>query len=105
MKGVVCQNVRSRSAVLFAVVLAVAAFQAPGQSQTVRRDDQNLTYIRGQSVAPIYYGWEENADGSFTMHFSYINRNWEEEVDIPIGIDNNIQPAPFGPDAGQPTHF
>jgi len=38
------------------------------------------------------------------MHFSYLNRNWVEELEIPIGANNNIV-APFGPDAGQPTHF
>jgi hypothetical protein len=39
------------------------------------------------------------------LYFSYINRNWQEQLDIPVGPDNNIQPAPFGPDGGQPTHF
>ena len=32
-----------------------------------------------------------------------MNRNWEEEIDVPVGPDNNIQPG--GPDQGQPTHF
>jgi hypothetical protein len=32
-----------------------------------------------------------------------MNRNWEEEIDVPIGPDNNIEPG--GPDQGQPTHF
>jgi hypothetical protein len=45
------------------------------------------------------------SDGSFDLYFSYINRNWQEELDIPVGPDNNIEPAPFGPDGGQPTHF
>src|SRR5437867_2296464 len=32
-----------------------------------------------------------------------MNRNWEEEIDIPIGADNNFN---FGSaDQGQPTHF
>ena len=37
------------------------------------------------------------------MFFGYMNPNWEEEFDIPIGPDNNIEPG--GPDQGQPTHF
>jgi hypothetical protein len=45
----------------------------------------------------------ENEDGSFTMYFGYMNTNWLEEFDIPIGPDNNIEPG--GPDQGQPTHF
>ena len=32
-----------------------------------------------------------------------MNRNWEEEIDVPIGLDNSI--APGSPDQGQPTHF
>ena len=32
-----------------------------------------------------------------------MNRNWEEELDIPIGPDNNFDVG--GPDLGQPTHF
>ena len=37
------------------------------------------------------------------MFFGYMNSNWEEEFDIPVGPDNNIEPG--GPDWGQPTHF
>ena len=29
-----------------------------------------------------------NDDGSFTMFFGYMNSNWLEEFDIPIGPDN-----------------
>jgi len=62
-----------------------------------------LSYSKGQNVSPAYEGWEQNPDGSFKMLFGYMNSNWEEEFDIPIGPDNNIQPG--APDQGQPTHF
>ena len=95
------------SIVACAVAIAMVAFQSPGSSQGLGRigDDASLTYIRGQSVAPVFHGWLENPDGTFDLYFSYINRNWQEELDIPIGADNKIEPAPFGPDGGQPTHF
>jgi hypothetical protein len=64
---------------------------------------QMLSYSRGQNVSPAFEGWEKNDDGSFNMMFGYMNRNWEEEVDVPIGADNNISPGV--PDQGQPTHF
>jgi hypothetical protein len=32
-----------------------------------------------------------------------MNRNWDEEIDLPIGADNTLEPG--GPDRGQPTHF
>jgi autonomous glycyl radical cofactor GrcA len=61
------------------------------------------TYSTGQSVSPAFEGWWPNDDGSFTLFFGYMNSNWLEEFDIPIGPDNSIEPG--GPDQGQPTHF
>src|SRR6059036_3486661 len=62
-----------------------------------------FTYSKGQSVSPSYEGWMPNEDGSFTLYFGYMNSNWLEEFDIPIGPNNSIEPG--GPDRGQPTHF
>jgi hypothetical protein len=61
------------------------------------------SYSRGQNVWPAYEGWQKTPDGSVDFLFGYMNDNWEEEVDVPVGPENNIQPA--GPDQGQPTHF
>src|SRR5215467_1448674 len=58
-------------------------------------------YNRGQDVVPSYDGWRPNPDGSFSMYFGYMNRNYEEQLDIAIGQDNNVD----GGDRGQPTHF
>ena len=60
-------------------------------------------FSSGQTIAPAYEGWEQNADGSFNLVFGYMNRNWEEMIDVPVGPDNSIEPG--GPDQGQPTHF
>ena len=57
----------------------------------------------GQNIAPVYEGWEPNPDGSFNLVFGYLNRNWEEEIDLPIGPGNTVDPG--GPDQGQPSHF
>jgi len=62
-----------------------------------------LSYSSGQMVSPAYEGWEKNLDGSFNMLFGYMNDNWEEELIVPVGPGNNIEPG--GPDQGQPTHF
>jgi hypothetical protein len=61
------------------------------------------SYSSGQNVSPAYEGWEQNADGSFNFLFGYMNRNWEEEIDVPVGSDNDLEPG--GPDQGQPTRF
>jgi hypothetical protein len=61
------------------------------------------SYSRGQNASPAFEGWEQNADGSFNLLFGYMNRNWDEELNVPIGPDNNIEPG--GPDQGQPTRL
>lgn len=65
-----------------------------------------VQYAVGQNIAPIFEGWERNPDGSFNMVFGYLNRNYEEEVDVPIGAENSVRIGDevFG-DKGQPTHF
>ena len=69
---------------------------------------QSLTYTKGQNVAPAYEGWEQAADGTRYFLFGYMNRNWEEELDVPIGPDNAVTVGGAGSidqDQGQPTHF
>ena len=61
------------------------------------------SYATGQTIAPAYEGWERNDDGSFDLVFGYMNRNWEEVIDVSVGPDNSIEPG--GLDQGQPTHF
>jgi len=61
-----------------------------------------LRHWSGQSVAPVYEGYDVNADGSFNMWFGYMNRNYEEEIDLPVGEANHFEPIA---DRGQPTHF
>ena len=58
---------------------------------------------RGQSVVPVYEGFWRNADGTFDLLFGYYNRNWDEEINVPVGAANTLDPG--GPDQGQPTHF
>jgi hypothetical protein len=58
---------------------------------------------RGLAVSPAYEGWRQNADGTLDIIFGYMNSNWEEEFDVPIGPDNHFESEPA--DRGQPTHF
>jgi hypothetical protein len=60
-------------------------------------------FAAGQDVVPVYEGWLRNADGTFTMVFGYFNRNWKEELAIPAGPDNKLEPGEA--DRGQPTYF
>ncbi|HLK48326.1 MAG TPA: hypothetical protein VKT49_09340 [Bryobacteraceae bacterium] len=57
----------------------------------------------GAGVTGAFEGWFKNPDGSFSLLLGYFNRNTDQELDVPIGPNNRIEPG--GPDQGQPTHF
>jgi hypothetical protein len=82
---------------ILATVATIPLFAQSGSSQLV-----TVRHASGQGVAPVYEGFDINDDGSFNLWFGYMNRNYEEEVDLPIGPSNTFDP---GPDRGQPTHF
>jgi hypothetical protein len=85
------------SAVVAAAIVAAAPLGAGQQLES------QIPYGSGQNVAPVYEGWEKNADGSFNMVFGYMNRNYDERPEIPIGPNNSFSPEPA--DRGQPAHF
>lgn len=60
-----------------------------------------VRYSRGQSVQPVFEGWSRNPDGSFDMWFGYLNRNYEERLNVRVGPDNGFN----GEDMGQPEFF
>src|SRR6195256_4074556 len=86
-----------RLSVIFAAVATLPVLAQSGASQLV-----TVRHASGQGVAPVYEGFDVNPDGSFNMWFGYMNRNYEEAVDIAVGPDNAFEP---GADRGQPTHF
>lgn len=87
---------RRRDSFGLTAALALAASFAGAAAQE--------SFSRGQNVSPVYEGWERHADGSFTLVFGYFNRNWEEELDVPVGPANGLAPGD-AIDRGQPTHF
>jgi len=80
-------------------VLGVVCGEAPQGATGQTR----YAYSSGQSISPAYEGWTYDADGAVIMYFGYMNTNWLQEFDVPVGADNAIEPG--GPDQGQPTHF
>jgi len=85
--------------VILGWTLVLAALPLYGQSQL----PMEPLHTSGQNVTAAYEGWFKNSDGRFSMLFGYFNRNSKQELDIPIGENNRIEPGP--PDQGQPTHF
>ncbi len=81
-----------------------------------------VLYRSGQSIQPIFEGFEKNPDGSYTMWFGYLNRNYDEAPNVPVGAMNSFHEAdgvssagPLDPDLiladpgsidrGQPAYF
>ena len=79
---------------------SLVLFAALATAQDVRAQQ---SFASGQSMSPAYEGWVQNEDGSFDLVFGYMNRNWEQVLDVPVGPDNALEPG--GPDQGQPTRF
>src|SRR5690242_2416307 len=75
---------------------------AQGLSQLPTYNPQTQ-FSSGQDVVPVYEGWLRNPDGTFTFVFGYFNRNWKEELVMPAGPDNKLEPGE--PDRGQPTYY
>ena len=80
--------------------IVVAALLVVGQLPT---ELPSTKFSSGQDVVPYFEGWVHNTDGTFDLVFGYFNRNWQEELAIPAGTDNSVEPG--GSDRGQPTYF
>lgn len=82
------------------IVLLLFACSSVAARQEV--ETTTIRYLRGQSIQPVFEGWSRNPDGSFSLWFGYLNRNFEERLSIPAGPDNGFL---GGEDLGQPEYF
>jgi hypothetical protein len=83
--------------------VAFAALTGAAQAPPPPTYIPQVKFDSGQDVVPVYEGWIRNADGTFDMVFGYFNRNYKEDLAIPAGAENSVEPG--GPDRGQPTYF
>lgn len=96
------------------LVLLAVLFLVPCSSAQERR-----MVLSGEILSPAFEGWWPNEDGSYKLFFGYMNSNWKQQFDIPVGeknyfsivepgalddLDNNGFVADSA-DMGQPTHF
>jgi hypothetical protein len=86
-----------------AVRRLIVAGAVVGLSVCAANAQTRFAYSSGQSLEPAYEGWMQNPDGSYTLYFGYMNTNWQQDFDIPVGPANHFEPG--DPDRGQPTHF
>ena len=88
------------TALFLTLCLCVSVFPQTSQLPT---ELPQVRFNSGQNIVPYFEGWIRNPDGTFDLVFGYFNRNWKEELIIPAGPDNRVEPN--GPEAGQPTYF
>lgn len=97
---------RTRAIVVLAgVAISLCTIAAPTQAQLSRPP---LVFepigARGEAIFPAFEGWGPDRSGeNLLLLLGYYNRNRDQEIDIPVGPENRIEPD--GPDYGQPTHF
>jgi hypothetical protein len=94
--------IRWPSIAAFFVPLCLCVFVFP-QTPQLPTEIPEVRFNSGQDIVPYFEGWLRNPDGTYDLVFGYFNRNWKEELVIPPGADNKVEPN--GPDAGQPTYF
>ncbi|MCY4356646.1 MAG: hypothetical protein OXD01_03895 [Gammaproteobacteria bacterium] len=75
--------------------------------------------LSGEVLSPAFEGWWPNEDGTFRLFFGYMNSNWQQQFDIPVGPQNYFSVVDaaelddlsrngfdaMAADMGQPTHF
>lgn len=85
------------------LVAAVASRIAPAQGvKDALPADLRVQRNQGDSVQPVFDGWQRFPDGTVSMWFGYYNRNVKEEVSVPVGSQNHFD---LTPDQGQPAYF
>ena len=70
-------------------------------SSPARRSSSSRSVHRVRAIFPALEGWGPDKNGETLILLGCYNRNKTQELDIPIGPDNRIEPE--GPDYGQPT--
>ena len=90
-----------------AVAVAAGSVSAPLAAQEMSMTERPWTGSvlapAGGPIIPLFDGWYPNEDGTHTLCFGYFSPNWEEDISIPLGPNNFMEPAQY--DGRQPDHF
>ena len=54
-------------------------------------------------VQPAFEKWEKNGDGTFNLVFGYMNDNWQQELNVPIGRRTSQSGGPGGSKVSKPA--
>ena len=108
MMRVFDQRVQREAFAASMTVMLLVGAASSGLAQVNRRDVPVVTqpqqrFNSGQDIQPIFEGWTRKEDGSYNFHFGYLNRNYAERPEVPVGESNFFSPG--DPNRGQPTYF
>jgi hypothetical protein len=82
---------------------ALLPLAADAQDWTQREFPLAPPNAKNNFVAPYFDGFYQNEDGTYTLSFGFMNRNDSDLIEIPLSVNNRIEPAEY--DGGQPTTF
>ncbi len=111
-------NYRSTQSLTSRLVLMLATFLMLITGTTGFAQERRMVNF-GELLSPAFEGWWPNDDGTYKLFFGYMNSNWQQQFDVPVGPDNYFQIVEAGElddleksayvaeiaDMGQPTHF
>src|SRR5579871_1506607 len=92
---------RARLSLLLMLTSAIIPALAQGLKDELP-PELRIPRNRGDSVQPVFDGWQRYPDGTISMWFGYYNRNLKEEVIVPVGAQNRFNSTD---DQGQPAYF
>ena len=101
------KNRLSRGTLLVALFAAGWSLPVALRAQGLKDElppEIDIKRVSGQTIQPVFEGWQEYPDGHISLWFGYFNRNFEEQMDVPVGPLNTVD-FTAGGDSGQPTHF
>src|SRR6266540_5763416 len=101
MRGTITMRFRCLMFAASGTLVLLGVAHARAQSSQLPTLIPQTKFDAGQDVVPVYEGWIRNPDGSFDLVFGYFNRNYKEDLAIPAGPNNMIEPG--DPNRGQPT--
>ena len=85
------------------LVLPAHTLSAQEITLTKRPWSGSVLMESGGPIVPVFDGWYPNPEGGYTLCFGYYSVNWGEDVTIPLGPNNFVEPAEY--DGAQPDFF
>ena len=67
------RRVSSYARVVLGLVIALGVLAIRPNAQSSVPQLPGVRHYSGDNVAPVFEGWEKNADGSFNLVFGYLN--------------------------------